>query len=101
MKSCCVMANMFGVECQDCNPRKRSSVPKQKNLCLKRRPKENPYEVWKSRDGWTWNVLKKYQANDQKPYARWFCFVTSPFCPSGEYGDTYVSEIKSQATKVQ
>jgi hypothetical protein len=76
-----------------------------KNLCLKTRPKDNPYEVWKGsamgEDGWTWNVLKKWQADDEKPFARWFCFVTSPFCPEGEYGDVYVKEIKSYAVKVQ
>ncbi len=73
--------------------------PKPKNECLKTRDKNNPYEVWKSLDGWTWAVLKKYQIDDNKPYARWFCFVTSPFCPYGELGDTYVRDIKSQATK--
>lgn len=46
--------------------------------------------------GWTWHVLKLYQAprkaiTDQ--YARAFCFVTSPICPDGEYGDVYVREI--------
>lgn len=65
------------------------------------RPKTNPYEVWQSPDGsWTWNVLKKWQADDNKPYARWFCNVVSPFTPHGEMGDVYVSEIKSQASKV-
>ena len=75
------------------------------NLCRKTRPKDSPYEVWKGRmmgqDGWTWNVLKKWQADDEKPFARWFCFVTSPFYPDGEYGDVYVKEIKSCAVKVQ
>lgn len=70
-----------------------------KNECLKRRDPSNPYEVWKG-GGWTWKVLKKYQADDSKPFARWFCLVSSPFCPSGEMGDVYVSEIKSQAQKV-
>ena len=68
------------------------------------RPKTNPYEVWQSPDGsWTWAVLKKYQTPDKEasnPYARWMCFVTSPFCPTGEFGDTYVNEIKSQAVRV-
>lgn len=45
-------------------------------------------------------VLKKWQVDDNKPYGRWFCFVTSPFCPEGEYGDVYVSEIKENAVKV-
>ena len=73
-----------------------------KNLCGKMRTKDNPYEVWRSRDGsWTWKVLKKWQANDDKPYARWFCLVTSPFCPYGEMGDVYVSDIKSHAVLVR
>jgi hypothetical protein len=65
------------------------------------RPKTNPYEVWRSPDGsWEWQVLKKWQADDNKPYARWFCNVVSPFTPHGEMGDVYVSEIKSQASTV-
>ena len=72
---------------------------KPKNECAKMRSEDNPYEVWQG-DGWTWKVLKKWQADDNKPYARWFCFVTSPFCSGGEMGDVYVSEIKSQAVKI-
>jgi hypothetical protein len=72
---------------------------KPKNLCLKTRPKDNPYEVWKSRDGlWTWNVLKKNQIDDHKPYATWFCYVVSPYAE--EYGDCYVQDVKRGNTKV-
>ena len=76
-----------------------------KNECSKRRTADNPYEVWKSRDGsWTWKVLKKYQAPDKEasnPFARWFCAVSSPYTHGmEELGDVYVSEVKSQATKV-
>ena len=67
-----------------------------KNLCAKTRPVTNPYEVW-TNGSWTWKVLKKWQADDNKPYARWFCMVTSPYCPDGEMGDVYVSEIKGNA----
>jgi len=73
-----------------------------KNLCGKMRGKDDPYEVWKSRDGsWEWRVLKKWQADDDKPYARWFCAVKSPFT-QGEWdmGDTYVADIKRHAVKV-
>ncbi len=73
-----------------------------KNECAKTRDKSNPYEVW-STGGWTWNVLKKWQgpeAEAKSPYARWFCFVTSPMCPEGEYGDVYVTEITDVARKV-
>lgn len=67
-----------------------------KNLCGKTRPATDPYEVWEYR-GWTWKVLKKWQADDTKPYARWFCLVTSPLCPEGEMGDCYAADILSVA----
>ena len=75
---------------------------KAKNLCSKMRPKNKPYEVWQSADGWRWNVLKKYQspeAEAKNPYARWFCFVTTPDNPSGDMGDVYISTIKKLAQK--
>lgn len=69
-----------------------------KNLCAKTVKRADAYEVWQSFDGsWTWHVLKKWQANDDKPYARWFCDVVTPICPNGELGDVYVSEIKANA----
>lgn len=71
------------------------------NPCLKERKIDNPYEIWTSADGtWEWRVLKKWQIDDNKPGARWFCGVKSPFT-FGEYelGDVYVAEIKQQATK--
>jgi hypothetical protein len=61
----------------------------------KSRKPDNPYAVYKC-GGWEWKVLKTYQRPDKEqenPHARWFCFVTSPDCPYGEYGDVYVSEI--------
>jgi hypothetical protein len=55
-------------------------------------------EIWKTPDGsWTWEVLRKYQKDDDKMYARWFCRVKSPFVPNGELGDVYVSDIKQVA----
>ena len=69
-----------------------------KNECGKTRPVNNPYEVWEGR-GWKWLVLKKWQGNDDQQYARWFCMVSSPFCPEGEMGDVYVSEIKGAAVR--
>ncbi len=62
-----------------------------KNLCLKERKPGDPYEVWAN----VWHVLKKWQVNDDEPYARWFCLV-----PEGEMGDVYVQEIKSSAVKL-
>jgi hypothetical protein len=80
-----------------------------KNLCNKTVKKENAYEIWENSipfmdcpvGTWTWYVLKKWQADDDKEYGRWFCFVTSPFCPEGEYGDTYVWDIKSVAKRIK
>ena len=76
-----------------------------KNECGKTRDVENPYETWVNREaGWEWRVLKKYQRLDKEaanPYARWFVAVKSPFTHgSYDYGDTYVSEITSNAQKV-
>lgn len=71
-----------------------------KNTMAKTRPVSNPYEVWMNNSGWTWKVLKKWQADDHKPYARWFCYVTSPMCPEGEMGDCYAKDIMQYATKV-
>lgn len=70
-----------------------------RNLCAKRRPIEDPYEIWVE-GTWEWRVLKKYQVDDGKPYARWLCFVRSPFCPNGEQGDCYVADVKRHGKKV-
>ena len=74
-----------------------------KNLCRKSRPVDDPYEVWQNDHGWTWHILKKYQNPDnvaKNPYARWFCGVKSPFTfGSFEFGDTYVSDIVSNAVR--
>lgn len=73
-----------------------------KNTQAKARPIENPYEIWLTPDGsWEWKVLKKWQVDDDKQYARWYCAVKSPFTHgSYEYGDTYVADIKRFAVKV-
>lgn len=88
-----------------------------KNTFAKSRPKENPYEIWRScphfppcpvddsniaGGDWEWHVLKKWQIKDDKPYARWFCLVKSPYVyPSFDMGDTYVSEIKTHAELIK
>jgi hypothetical protein len=69
-----------------------------KNLCGKTRPVTNPYEVWVA-GGWRWAVLKKWQADDSKPYARAFCHVSSPMCPEGELGDCYIADYKGHAVR--
>jgi hypothetical protein len=68
-----------------------------KNQCNKKVTPEQAYEVW-SNGTWTYFVLKKYQSpeNEAKnPYARWYCMTTSPITPKGEYGDAYVSTVKT------
>ena len=72
-----------------------------KNLCGKTRKEDNPYEIWKGTGGWEWLILKKYQHDDNKPYARAFCKVFSPFTPDGELGDVYISEIQTNAHMVE
>jgi len=46
---------------------------------------------------WTYYVLKAYQARAAEKtnlYARWFCKVVTPMTgPSGDLGDTYISDI--------
>jgi hypothetical protein len=78
-------------------------MPRTKNPCAKTVKPEQAYEVWRvenhpAYDGqWTWYVLKKYQSPEKEAaneWARWLCFVTSPYVPNGEYGDTYIQDIK-------
>ena len=71
-----------------------------KNLCSKTVTRDKAYEVWQA-GSWTWYVLKKWQGDDDKPYARWFCDVVTPICPDGEMGDVYVAEIKQHATRIK
>jgi len=68
--------------------------------CGKTRPVSRPYEVWEAGD-WQWRVLKKYQKDDHKPYARWYCAVKSPYT-YGTYdmGDTYAEEVMRNAVLV-
>lgn len=90
------IVNQASMELNSKPPRKNV-----RNLCAKTRPVDKPYEIWQSHDGcWTWKVLKKWQVDDNKPFARWFCHVTSPFCPEGEMGDTYVKDVKAYARRV-
>src|SRR5690349_9227610 len=74
-----------------------------KNPCSRTVTPDNAYEVWQVTHHpeyggtWTWYVLKKYQSPEREaknPFARWLCFVTSPFVPTGEYGDVYVNDVR-------
>lgn len=67
-----------------------------KNTLGKTRPVERPYLTFRSNDGWEWRVLKSWQGDNAKPYARWFCSVSSPYTGGGsDMGDTYVADIVS------
>ena len=82
---------------------KTASAGKTANPWGKKRPKENPYAIYRG-NGWEWRVLKAYQSPGKElnnPFARWHCFVTSPMLPDGECGDVYVNEIVGQAVKVE
>lgn len=79
-----------------------------KNLCNKERrldKGEKPYEIWLCMDHpgfggrWEWQVLKKWQADDDKEYAKWFVNVVTPIVPHGEMGDTYVADIKGTGAR--
>ncbi len=73
-----------------------------KNPCWKTVTIEKAYEVWQTPD-WSreWNVLKKYQIDDQKPYARWFVAVKSPMTYwKYEMWDEYAENIMKVAVKV-
>ena len=74
---------------------------REKNQFAKTRPVDDPYEVWENPQGWTWNVLKKYQLErNEGQYARWFCAVKSPMTyGEWEYGDVYKSEIMEYAVR--
>lgn len=67
-----------------------------KNLMGKSRsafPVTNPYlTLVDERIGWTWYVLKSYQADGRKPYARVFCMVEGF---AREAGDVYIDDLRS------
>lgn len=67
------------------------------NTLGKARDKNNPYATFKSdHGGFVWHVLKTYKLpKNENEHARWFCFVTSPMCPDGEYGDVYKNDVKT------
>jgi hypothetical protein len=71
-----------------------------KNLCAKTVKRENAYEVWRA-GSWTWYVLKKWQGDDSKPYARWFCLVVTPIVPDGEMGDVYAADVMQNAVRIK
>jgi hypothetical protein len=66
-----------------------------KNRMGKTRKQDNPYLIFQNdQSGWEWKVLKAYQGDNSKPYARWFVAVTSPHTyGTADLGDEYVKGI--------
>lgn len=77
---------------------------------VKKPYEKNAYEIWQNVipyldcpvGSWTWYVLKKWQIDDNKPYARWYCLVKTPMEQeeAGTLGDVYVKEIKAVAHRI-
>ena len=79
------------------------NMTRKKNPFGKTADKNKPYAVYSTGD-FLWKVLKTYKVADNEqndPYARWFCFVTSSLCPEGEYGDTYALDVKQYGQLMQ
>lgn len=74
-----------------------------KNTQAKTRPLTQPYEVWTSPvfGGCEYRILKKWQVDDNKPYARWMVAAKSSATHGGwDMGDEYVENIKMYGTKI-
>lgn len=72
-----------------------------RNPMGKARDKDHPYIVTEDPrlPGWEWRVLKSYQQDGGKPYARALCAVASPFTFGGlDMGDTYTTEVGGYVT---
>lgn len=75
-------------------------MAKRKHLWAKSAPLEKPHAIYRAGD-WEWRVLKAWQVDDSKPYARWFCAVKSPMTyGSYDMGDTYVADVVRYASLV-
>lgn len=70
------------------------------NVMNKSRKVDAPYLVVEDfRTGFVYRILKSWQADPNKPYARWFCDVKSPYTGGGsDMGDTYVSDVRGIVT---
>jgi len=65
------------------------------NNMKKSRPVDK--QIWAG-NGWTWKVLKSYQNDNTKEYARAFCAVESPYTFGGyDLGDVYWADITANA----
>ena len=67
-----------------------------KNMCGKRRPVNDPYEVWVSGE-WEFRVLKKYQSEDaekKNPYARHLVAYKSTGSVDKNGHDSYLADYR-------
>lgn len=63
----------------------------QKNLAGKSRKSENAYAAWTDpRSGWKYKLLKSWQADNSKEYARWHVEV---YGFGHDMGDEYVANL--------
>jgi hypothetical protein len=75
---------------------KPASEKRTGNPCGKTRPVDKPYATWTAH-GFYYMLLKSYQSDNGKEYARWFVNVVSPYTSNrGELGDCYVKEALSE-----
>jgi hypothetical protein len=74
---------------------------KMKNVAGKTRKLGNAYATWTDpQTGWQYQLLKSYQADNDKPYGRWFMAVKSPATfGSFELGDSYCHEMRGSLNK--
>lgn len=73
--------------------KERTMAAKMKNPAGKMRKQNQPYATWTDlRTGWKYKLLKSWQANNAKPYGRWFVSVTTPYVTE-EMGDSYVAQL--------
>ncbi len=63
-----------------------------KNVAGKSRKVGNAYAtVTDPESGWKWHILKSWQADNSKPYSRWFCYVEGDY---SELGDVYCADVR-------
>ena len=75
-------------------------MARRKNPMGKTVKKEAPYKVFVA-PGWEWRVLKSYQLDDSKQYARWFTAVRSNLTYGmWELGDSYVAKVVRNGREV-
>lgn len=66
----------------------------------KRRDKDQPYVTVVASGAWEWRILKDYE-NPNKPFARVYTAVKSPFTMGGfDIGDTYWADIRGRITQL-